>query len=191
MKKFLLVAAIIVILLVLVDITVLKDQGMVENAGKVDKPKKEEELEELPVGIGIGNIAPSFTLKDLDGNEVSLGDYKGKKILLNFWASWCPPCRAEMPDMESFYQNYKDKGYVVIAVNAASTEKNSQDAPAFVKKNDLTFPVLVDEKGSINARYNVMSLPTSYFIDSDGVIRNKVIGAMSEEHMVKEMRKLP
>lgn len=191
MKKFLLVAAIIVIMLVLVDITVLKDQGMVENAGKVDKPKKDEELEELPVGIGIGNIAPSFTLKDLDGNEVSLGDYKGKKILLNFWASWCPPCRAEMPDMESFYQNYKDKGYVVIAVNAASTEKNSLDAPDFVKKNDLTFPVLVDEKGSINARYNVMSLPTSYFIDSDGVIRNKVIGAMSEEHMVKEMRKLP
>lgn len=191
MKKFLVIAAVIVILLVLVDITVLKDKGMVDNVGQADKPKKIEELEELPVGIGIENMAPSFTLKDFDGNEVSLGDYKGKKILLNFWASWCPPCRAEMPDMEKFYQKYKDEGYTVIAVNMAATEKNPQDALAFVEENDLTFPVLVDEKGSIKALYNVMSFPTSYFIDSDGVIRNKVIGAMSEEHMVKEMGKLP
>lgn len=185
------VAAVILILLVLVDITVLKDKGMVDNAGQADKPKKVEELEELPVGIGIGNIAPSFTLKDLDGKEASLGDYKGKKILLNFWASWCPPCRAEMPDMESFYQKYKDEGYTVIAVNAASTEKNSLDAPAFIEKNELTFPVLVDEKGSIGALYNVISLPTSYFIDSDGVIRNKVTGPMSEERIVREMTNLP
>lgn len=191
MKKFLLVAAVILILLVLVDITVLKDKGVVENAGQEEKPKKIEELEVLPVGIGIENIAPSFTLKDLDGNEVSLEDYKGKKILLNFWASWCPPCRAEMPDMQSFYQKYKDKGYTVIAVNMAGTEKNSQDAPAFIEKHKLTFPVLLDEKGSIGALYNVISLPTSYFIDSDGVIRNKVTGPMSEEQMVKEMKTLP
>lgn len=191
MKRFLLVAVVIVILLVLVDITVLKDKGVVENAGQADKPKKIEELEELPVGIGIENMAPSFTLKDLDGNEVSLEDYKGQRVLLNFWASWCPPCRAEMPDMESFYQKYKDEGYTVIAVNMASTEKNSKDAPAFVEKNNLTFPVLVDEKGLIGALYNALSLPTSYFIDSDGVIRQKVTGPMSEEQMVKEMKNLP
>lgn len=190
MKRFLLIAAILLITLVLVNIFVLKDEGLVNQAGKSYQPK-ETDSETVQTGIGIGNIAPSFTLKDLAGNEVSLEDFRGKKVLLNFWASWCPPCRAEMPDMESYYQKHHRDGYVVLAVNMTTTEKNPGDGAAYIKSHQFTFPVLIDEKGTVRSLYNVISLPTSYFIDSNGIIRDKVSGPMTAERIEKGMEKLP
>ncbi|MBN8200085.1 MULTISPECIES: TlpA disulfide reductase family protein [Bacillaceae] len=191
MKKFLLAAAVIVLLLFIVDKTILKDKGVVEQAGQMQKYDKMEDPEELPVGLEKGNLAPEFELTDMEGNPVKLSDYRGKAVLLNFWASWCPPCRAEMPHMEKLYNKYKDENFTILAVNLTNTEKNSGDADKFVKELGLTFTIPMDVKGEAGSDYNIMAYPTSYFIDSDGVIREKVLGALNEEYMEKEIKKLP
>lgn len=191
MKKFLLAAAVIVLLLFIVDKTILKDKGVVEQAGQMQKYEKIDNPDKLPVGLEKGNLAPDFELIDMEGKTVKLSDYRGKAVLLNFWASWCPPCRAEMPHMEKLYKNYKDDHFEVVAVNLTNTEKNSGDAEKFVENLGLTFTIPMDEKGVVGADYEVLAYPTSYFIDSDGVIRGKVLGALNEEYMEKEIRKLP
>ncbi|MCM3704946.1 MULTISPECIES: TlpA disulfide reductase family protein [Cytobacillus] len=191
MKKFLLGAVVIVLLLFIVDKTILKEQGIVEQAGQMKKYDKIEDPEDLPIGLEKGNLAPDFQLTDMEGNPVKLSDYSGKAVLLNFWASWCPPCRAEMPHMEKLYKKYKDKNFVILAVNLTNTEKNNGDAEKFVKELGLTFTIPMDVKGVVGGDYNIMAYPTSYFIDSDGVIREKVLGALNEEYMEKEIKKLP
>ncbi|KON87580.1 thiol:disulfide interchange protein [Sporosarcina globispora] len=191
MKKFLLAAAIIVLLLFIVDKTILKEKGVVEQAGQMQKYDKIEDPENLPVGLEKGNLAPDFELTDMEGDTVKLSDYRGKAVLLNFWASWCPPCRAEMPHMEKLFNKYKDENFDILAVNLTNTEKNSGDAEKFVKELGLTFSIPMDVKGAVGADYNIMAYPTSYFIDSDGVIREKVLGALNEEYMEKEIKKLP
>ncbi|MBU8731635.1 TlpA disulfide reductase family protein [Cytobacillus sp. FSL W8-0315] len=191
MKKFLFAAAVIVLLLFIVDKTILKEKGVVEQAGQMQKYDKMEDPEDLPVGLEKGNLAPDFELTDMEGNPVKLSDYRGKAVLLNFWASWCPPCRAEMPHMEKLYNKYKDENFDILAVNLTNTEKNSGDAEKFVKELGLTFTIPMDVKGEAGSDYNIMAYPTSYFIDSDGVIREKVLGALNEEYMEKEIKKLP
>jgi DsbE subfamily thiol:disulfide oxidoreductase len=191
MKKFLLAAAVIVLLLFIVDKTILKEKGVVEQAGQMQKYDKIEDPEDLPIGLEKGNLAPDFELTDMEGNPVKLSDYRGKAVLLNFWASWCPPCRAEMPHMEKLYKKYKDKKFDILAVNLTNTEKNNGDAEKFVKELGLTFTIPMDVNGAVGADYNIMAYPTSYFIDSDGVIREKVLGALNEEYMEKEIKKLP
>ncbi|MBU8771162.1 TlpA disulfide reductase family protein [Cytobacillus oceanisediminis] len=191
MKKFLFAAAVIVLLLFIVDKTILKEKGVVEQAGQMQKYDKMEDPEDLPVGLEKGNLAPDFELTDMEGNPVKLSDYRGKAVLLNFWASWCPPCRAEMPHMEKLYNKYKDENFDILAVNLTNTEKNSGDAEKFVKELGLTFTIPMDVKGEAGSEYNIMAYPTSYFIDSDGVIREKVLGALNEEYMEKEIKKLP
>ncbi|MBY6051611.1 TlpA disulfide reductase family protein [Cytobacillus firmus] len=191
MKKFLLAAAVIVLLLFIVDKTILKEKGVVEQAGQMQKYDKIEDPEDLPIGLEKGSLAPDFELADMEGNPVKLSDYRGKAVLLNFWASWCPPCRAEMPHMEKLYKKYKDKKFDILAVNLTNTEKNNGDAEKFVKELGLTFKIPMDVKGTVGADYNIMAYPTSYFIDSDGVIREKVLGALNEEYMEKEIKKLP
>lgn len=191
MKKFLLAAAVIVLLLFVVDKTILKEKGVVEQAGQMQKYDKIEDPEDLPIGLEKGSLAPDFELTDMEGNPVKLSDYRGKAVLLNFWASWCPPCRAEMPHMEKLYKKYKDKKFDILAVNLTNTEKNNGDAEKFVKELGLTFKIPMDVKGTVGADYNIMAYPTSYFIDSDGVIREKVLGALNEEYMEKEIKKLP
>ncbi|MDM5229597.1 TlpA disulfide reductase family protein [Cytobacillus sp. NJ13] len=191
MKKFLLAAAVIVLLLFIVDKTILKEKGVVEQAGQMQKYDKMDDPEDLPVGLEKGNLAPDFELTDMEGSPVKLSDYRGKAVLLNFWASWCPPCRAEMPHMEKLYNKYKDENFDILAVNLTNTEKNSGDAEKFVKELGLTFTIPMDVKGEAGSDYNIMAYPTSYFIDSDGVIREKVLGALNEEYMEKEIKKLP
>ncbi|MGN7178970.1 thiol:disulfide interchange protein [Paenibacillus sp. FSL R5-0490] len=191
MKKFLLAAAVIVLLLFIVDKTILKEKGVVEQAGQMQKYDKIDDPEDLPIGLEKGSLAPDFELTDMEGNPVKLSDYRGKSVLLNFWASWCPPCRAEMPHMEKLYKKYKDKKFDILAVNLTNTEKNNGDAEKFVKELGLTFTIPMDVKGTVGADYNIMAYPTSYFIDSDGVIREKVLGALNEEYMEKEIKKLP
>jgi peroxiredoxin len=191
MKKFLLVAAIIVIGLFIIDITILQDDGLVEKSTNGNTYERYEDPDALPLGLDLEERAPSFTLTTLDGKTVTLEDYKGKKILLNFWATWCPPCKAEMPDMQQMYEEHKNEDFVVLAVNVTVTEKKAEDVSAFVEEYGLTFPILMDEKGKVAHQFEILSYPTSYFIDSDGVIRGKVIGALSKESMYKEMSLLP
>lgn len=129
-------------------------------------------------GLKIGAKAPDFELKTLSGETVKLSDLKGKKVMLNFWATWCPPCKAEMPAME---QLHKEAGgdIVILAVNIDP----HLDVKAFVDENGITFPIPLDEKDKVNETYQVLSIPTTYFIDTQGNIGNKYIGAMNLETM--------
>ena len=125
--------------------------------------------------LTVGKVAPDFELPGLDEKPVRLSDYRGKVVFLNFWATWCKPCREEMPSMEVLYKNFEKDGLVILAVSIdrVTTKK---DIPPFVKGMNLTFPVLVDSWGQTDKRYKLMGVPETYIIDQDGVLREKVIG---------------
>ena len=110
--------------------------------------------------------APDFTLPNLEGKKIALKDFHGKLVLLNFWASWCLPCREEMPAMERLYQRYKDKGFVILGVNIKDEKKS---ALSFVKELKITFPIAFDPKGEVGLLYGAWGLPTTYLIDAKGI----------------------
>lgn len=137
-----------------------------------------------------GFLAPDFSAKTLDGQTVRLSDLRGKVILVNIWASWCPPCKAEMPDIEHTYQAFKEKGLVVLAIDA-TLQDTKANAQAFVTANQLSFPILLDESGEITRLYQIQSLPTSFFIGADGVIREVVVGGpMAQALLTSRVEKL-
>lgn len=129
-------------------------------------------------GLKVGAKAPDFELKTLAGETVKLSDLKGKKVMLNFWATWCPPCKAEMPAMEEFHKEAGDE-VVILAVNIDP----HLDVKAFVDENGITFPIPLDAEDKVNETYQVLSIPTTYFIDTKGNIGNKYIGAMNLDAM--------
>ena len=124
----------------------------------------------------LGNSAPDFTLPDLDGNTVRLSDFRGKVVFLNFWATWCPPCRAEMPDIEKVHQKYKDQDVVVLGIDL---RENASTVRAFVEGGGYTWAFLLDTTGEVGSMYRVSAIPTSYFVDKKGVIRAVAIGGMT------------
>jgi len=137
--------------------------------------------------IGIKTKAIDFKLKDLYGKELSLSDLKGKKVFLNFWATWFPPCKAEMPEIEKLYQETKDSDLVIVAVDMGeplSTVKS------FIDKNKYTFKVLLDSDQSVASKYNIASIPTSFFIDADGTIVSKHVGQMDIDKMRASIKAL-
>lgn len=135
------------------------------------------------IAPAVGQQAPDFTLKTLDGGEVRLSSLQGKPVLMNFWASWCAPCRVEMPDLVRVYEARKADGLVVLAINMTSQD-SLQDARAFVKEFNMTFPVLLDETGAVaHDQYRLRGLPMSFFIDRKGTIVRRHIGAMSGEQI--------
>ncbi|WP_035571904.1 TlpA family protein disulfide reductase [Halonatronum saccharophilum] len=132
------------------------------------QPLDEAEIEgedELVVGVNLGKVAPDFTLLNLEGEEVSLSDYRGKNVLINFWASWCPPCREEMPDLIEFHNKYDD--FVVLGVNIGEHRDTVRE---FIKGDNYTFPILLDEQREIARDYLVTVVPTSYFVGPDGKV---------------------
>ena len=131
-----------------------------------------------------GFAAPDFTLDLLGGGEVTLSDLRGAPVMLNLWASWCPPCRAEMPAIQAVYQEYGEEGLVVLAVNATNQDSESA-AAAFVRDHGLTFPVPLDRDGSVSVRYALRGLPTTYFIDREGVIRSVIVGGPMSEAVIR------
>lgn len=137
-----------------------------------------------------GFLAPNFTAQTLDGQTVKLADLRGKVVLVNFWASWCPPCKAEMPAIEATYQAYRNQNFVVLAVNSTAQD-NLTEARYFVDKTRLSFPILLDESGEITRLYRVQSLPTSFFVDREGVIHEVVVGGpMAEVLLISRVEKL-
>ena len=124
--------------------------------------------------IDKGVPAPEFTLPGLDGNMVKLVDYKGKVVLLNIWATWCPPCVEEMPSMEKLYQELKDEDFQILAVSIDVSGGNVV-AP-FMKKHKLSFPALTDTQGTLKSLYRTTGVPESFIIDKDGIIAEKIIG---------------
>jgi len=131
----------------------------------------------------VGQPAPDFTTYDVNGNVVSLSDYRGHPVWLNFWGSWCPPCRSEMPDAEAAYQQLAPKGLVLLAV---SLKEPPQDAAAFAEKNHATFTILTDQyQERTGYAYPILNFPTHFFIDSSGVVRRVVLSDLSEKDAVQ------
>lgn len=124
--------------------------------------------------------AQDFKLKDLDGNEVALSNFKGKKVFLNFWATWCPPCKAEMPDIEKLYGETKDSDLVILAIDMG---ENKETVKSFIVENGYNFRILLDTNQEVARKYNISSMPTSFFIDKEGYIRATHIGAMNIAQM--------
>ena len=141
------------------------EQGAVTTVGLVDDRSVE-----------IGKPAPDFVLQDLDGNLVRLSDFRGKTVVLNFWATWCPPCRAEMPALQAMYdQRLPQDDFVVLAVDLLF-EDSAGAVTDFVDDFELTFPVLLASEESVVRRYGVRGLPATFFIDRDGVLRDRALG---------------
>ena len=138
--------------------------------GKIPAPQK-------------GFLAPDFSLKTTSGETITLSDLRGQAVLLNFWASWCTPCRAEMPAMERTYQEKKSQDYIVLAVNSTNQD-NPNDAINFAKEQNLTFPILFDPQGEVSKLYQVRALPTSFFIDRQGIIQEVVVGGPMSEALL-------
>lgn len=128
------------------------------------------------------SFASEFTLNTLDNELVSLSDFRGQAVLINFWASWCVPCRDEMPAIQATYEAYKRDDLVVLGINM-TYQDNRQNAEAFVEEYGITFPILLDETGEVTESYRVLGVPTSVFVNKDGVIVNSYIGAMTEQQL--------
>ena len=131
-----------------------------------------------------GFLAPDFTLTTTAGETIRLSDLHGQAVLINLWATWCPPCRAEMPAIEKVYNEYKDQGFVVLAIDM-TYQDDASAVPSFVLEHGLTFPILLDQTGEIARAYQLRSLPSSFFITRDGIIHEVVIGGPMAEALLR------
>lgn len=131
----------------------------------------------------LGSLAPDFALMQLGGGEVRLSDYRGRPVLINFWASWCPPCRIEMPELVKSYEAHRDQGFVILGVNLTYLD-DLPDVEAFVEEFHMSFPVLLDERGLVAERlYRLRGLPMSVFVNRVGVIARIQYGALSRSQL--------
>lgn len=131
-----------------------------------------------------GSVAPDFILQDLNGNTIQLSDYRGQGVFLNFWGTWCPPCKEEMPYIENQYQQYKDQGVTVIAVDVDESELAVRN---FVEAYGLTFPVPIDKGSEVTGTYGIGPLPTTLLVDKDGIVVKKITGRMTEAQVQQFM----
>jgi cytochrome c biogenesis protein CcmG, thiol:disulfide interchange protein DsbE len=147
------------------------DKSGSSTAGRIAAPQK-------------GFPAPDFELKTMSGDTIKLSDLRGQAVLVNLWATWCPPCRAEMKTLETVYKDYKDQGFTVVSVNMTSQDDPHAILP-FVKEQGLTYPILLDEAGEVARSYQMKSLPSSFFINRDGTINEVVIGGPMAEALLR------
>lgn len=133
--------------------------------------------------VKVGERAPDFQLQNLEGETISLSDFRGKPVLINFWATWCPPCRVEMPYLQQIYDEWSEKGLVLLAIDLAESPAKIGD---FLRTNNLSLPVLLDTDMNVSRRYNVSPIPTTFFVDRNGIIQSKVIGAFPNKEAIEE-----
>ncbi|MET3699385.1 peroxiredoxin [Bacillus oleivorans] len=135
--------------------------------------------------------ATDFELASLDGNQIKLSDLKGKIVILNFWATWCPPCKAEMPHLQNFYEDHKNNDIEILAVNLTNLDDGEEVVKSFVTDYGLTFPVLLDTEGDVGMTYETFTIPTSYILDQEGRIFQKVVGPMDEQMLNDIINAIP
>jgi cytochrome c biogenesis protein CcmG/thiol:disulfide interchange protein DsbE len=143
--------------------------------------------EAVPVGISEGNRARDFTLDTLDGRRVSLSDYEGSIVLVNLWATWCEPCRTEVPDIEAAYRAHQDEGFVVLGVDL---QEPAETVKPFVNQFGITYPVLLDAKGEVMKAYRGLGLPMSVIVGQDGVIRVRHTGVLTAAQLDEYLAKI-
>lgn len=134
------------------------------------------------IGTRVGNLAPNFQLNNLDGKLVSLDDLRGKSVLINFWATWCPPCVSEMPYLQEIYNEWSETELMLLAVNIG---ESSTKIKAFMQSRDLSLPVLLDTKEDIAQSYNIRYIPTTFFIDKQGIIQAVNVGAFPNKEAIE------
>jgi len=142
---------------------------------------------DVPEGISEGKRAPDFSLESLDGDKVSLSDHRGDVVLINFWATWCAPCRAEIPAIEAVHQARQKDGFVVLGVNY---QEAREVVEPFARRLAMTYPVLLDERGRVMDTYRAIGLPMSILVDREGIIRVRHTGVLTEEQLERYLEDL-
>ena len=141
----------------------------------------EENLTDSDSSVQKDQLAPNITLQNLQGETVELADYKGKNVVLNFWTTWCPPCREEMPYIQEYYENNKTKQNVeVLGVNLTFATDSEENVKQFVESNHLTFPVLITYDQEVEKLYRIQTIPSTYFLDEEGQIHRKIVGPLDQ-----------
>ena len=143
-----------------------------------------QQIEAAEVGTEVGKKAPNFSLKNMNNKEVTLRELEGKKVFINFWASWCPPCKAEMPDIQKLYENHGED-IKIIAINLG--EKKDK-VKKYLENENLDFTVLLDKNQKVASQYLVRAIPTSYFLDENGIILKKKLGVLSYKKMKENLK---
>lgn len=139
---------------------------------------KEVELGE-EVGLEKGQFAPDFTLYSLQGEPLTLSELRGKRVVLNFWATWCPPCEAEMPHMQKYYEKYRKEDNVeIVGVNMTYANEKLDRVEQFLKSYDITFPIVLEQTEAVAFQYEILTMPTTYMIDTAGKIQKQIIGPL-------------
>ena len=187
MKKRLIMSAAFLLVALIVLSFVLDNGGETDQATEVGADVDSSEYGQ-ETGLEPGNMAPDFELETVTGETVRLSDLRGEKVLLNFWATWCPPCRAEMPDMQKYHED-SDEG-IILAVNLTETEESMGQIEDFLDEYGITFQVLIDETTEVSSTYNAFALPTSYLINSDGVIHRQTIGAINYDLIAEQFNEM-
>ncbi|GGC88821.1 thiol:disulfide interchange protein tlpA [Thalassobacillus devorans] len=138
-----------------------------------------------PKGIQEGEQAPDFELETVEGETIRLSDLKGKKVFLNFWATWCPPCKEEMPEMQKFHEEFGEE-VEIVAVNVTTTETGIDDVQKYLDQQGYTFQVPLDKRNQVSSEYQAITIPTTYFIGTDGIVQQpRQVGPMNYDFMVK------
>ncbi len=141
-------------------------------------------------GIEVGDMASDFELETLAGEKLKLSDLKGKKVILNFWATWCPPCKVEMPEMQKFYDEHSDE-VEIVAVNLTGTETGDKKVQDYIDKYKYTYPIPLDKDSKVSNTYMAITIPTTYFIGTDGKVQQpKHVGPMNYGFMEEMLDKL-
>ncbi len=174
------------ILAVAVIVGILAAAGCTPSAQDITRQPGPPAPGKLPPVPEVDRLAPDFTLTDLEGNSVTLSDFRGKVVFINFWATWCPPCRAEMPEIEAIYQDYKDKDVVVIGIDILEAE---DEVRQYVQQGGYSWTFVLDTTGGVTADYGITAIPTSFFLDKEGVIQAVNIGAMTKRAMESQLAK--
>jgi peroxiredoxin len=133
----------------------------------------------------IGNSAPGFRLFDLDGESVELENFLGRPVWITFWATWCPPCRAETPDIEATYERFRDSGLVVVAIDVG---EDPGTVASYVERTGTTFAVALDTSTAVAARYRIAGVPSHFLVDASGVLRDVTLGPMSKKEMERRLQ---
>ena len=163
-------------LLILILLILIPQQISAQVSSDAERPAWMLLLRAARIQVLDQQIEPrDFTLPLLSGENASLSSYKGKVVILNFWATWCPPCRAEMPSMETLYQRFKNQGLEILAVDLGESARTVRQ---FIQDHNYTFPVMLDSNSRIGSLYGIQSIPTSFIIDREGKIIGRVVGAI-------------